>query len=127
MGRKRLLALARVVERFGGSKLCFGEEVRSGDYAIVPVARVRAAGGGGFGREGESDTGGGGGGALEAQPVGYVEIGPAGTKFKRIRATTIPEVLARALTGTAAAAAIAAVARNRDWQVPKRTKRLLSR
>jgi hypothetical protein len=77
----------RAVARLTGARLCYGKAVRQGDYAVVPVASVRGAGGYGFGRPGagsEGDEGGGGGGALTGRPVGYIEIGPDGTRFERI-------------------------------------------
>lgn len=83
----RLRALSRLAERLGGARLCYGEPIRDGGRTIVPVARVRAAGGGGWGSErGDARTGGGGGGggSLDARPVGFIEIGPEGTRFEPI-------------------------------------------
>jgi hypothetical protein len=52
---------------------------------VIPVASVRTAGGWGFGNDGAgSGSGGGGGGALDARPVGFIEISPEGTRFERI-------------------------------------------
>ena len=54
---------------------------------MIPVASVRTAGGGGFGigpRRASPGQGGGGGGAIDARPVGFIEIGPEGTRFERI-------------------------------------------
>ena len=53
---------------------------------VIPVASVRTAGGYGFGGEpvGPQRSGGGGGGALDARPVGFIEITPDGTRFERI-------------------------------------------
>jgi uncharacterized spore protein YtfJ len=51
---------------------------------VIPVASVRTAGGWGFGNEPSRGSGGGGGGALDARPVGFIEIGPDGTRFEPI-------------------------------------------
>lgn len=52
---------------------------------VIPVASVRTAGGYGFGNEPNGQGGGGGGGgALDARPVGFIEIGPDGTRFEPI-------------------------------------------
>jgi uncharacterized spore protein YtfJ len=58
----------------------FGDPITAGDRTIIPVARV----GYGLGAGGGSDDkreGGGGGGGVGAQPVGVVEVTPAGTRF----------------------------------------------
>lgn len=101
-----VLPVAGLVERLTGSRLCYGEPIRDAGRTVIPVARVRAAGGMGFGR-GPTDQGGGGGGggALDALPIGYVEIGPEGTRFQRIED---PEAATRAIrTVTAAAVTLA--------------------
>ncbi|MBA3301292.1 MAG: hypothetical protein H0T15_05435 [Thermoleophilaceae bacterium] len=118
--------ITRLLSRLTGARLCFGKAVGAGAYTVVPVAKVRVAGGGGSGREGEG-SGGGGGGALDAAPVGYVEIGPEGTRFKRIRATSPSELAARSVSGLAAAAALALVVRNRRDFNLTHARRLLSR
>ncbi len=53
---------------------------------MIPVASVRTAGGWGFGNDPRAGggSGGGGGGALDARPVGFIEIGPDGARFERI-------------------------------------------
>jgi len=101
-----VLPVAGLVERLTGSRLCYGEPIREAGRTIVPVARVRAAGGLGFGRGPvEQGGGGGGGGTLDALPLGYIEIGPEGTRFQRIED---PEAATRAVkTLTAAAVTIA--------------------
>lgn len=78
--------LGRFADLLGGARLCYGEPVRAGDRVVIPVARVRGAGGGGFGRKGGTDEedGGGGGGVLEASPAGYLEITPEGTRYEPI-------------------------------------------
>jgi hypothetical protein len=48
---------------------------------------VQAVGGGGFGRGtggGRPEAGGGGGGAIDAAPVGFIEVGPSGARFEAI-------------------------------------------
>jgi uncharacterized spore protein YtfJ len=79
--------LRRLNPRPGGARIVYGKPVRSGDITVIPVAKTRGGIGFGFGeggREGEEGIGGGGGAGLEATPVGYVEITPQGTRFRRI-------------------------------------------
>jgi uncharacterized spore protein YtfJ len=101
-----VMPVAGLVERLTGSRLCYGEPIRDAGRTVIPVARVRAVGGLGLGR-GPVDQGGGGGGGgtLDALPLGYIEIGPEGTRFQRIED---PEAATRALrTVTAAAVTLA--------------------
>jgi len=73
----------RALARLTGARLCFGKPVQLKDRTVIPVASVRTAGGYGFGNDGKGQ-GGGGGGALDARPVGFIEITPQGTRFERI-------------------------------------------
>jgi uncharacterized spore protein YtfJ len=97
-----LPGLRQFVGRLTGARLCFGKPVRAGDRAVVPVASVRVAGGGGGGRG--PTGGGGGGGQVNARPVGYIEIGPDGTRFRRI--VDLGQVAALAGAGAVAAVAL---------------------
>jgi uncharacterized spore protein YtfJ len=110
-GRRRLVALRRLVDRIGGARLCYGQPVRQGERTVIPVARVRAIGGGGFGRGGDAggELGGGGGGRLDALPVGFIDIGPEGARFEPI---PDPEATVRLVrtAATAAATLVGAVA-----------------
>jgi uncharacterized spore protein YtfJ len=108
------LGLRKMLNGLAGAKLCYGEPVRNGDHVVIPVARVRAAGGGGIGEGGghnpqDGSTGGGSGkgvgGQLDAAPVGFIDIGPDGAQFHSI---PDPITNARALT-TAVATLIGAV------------------
>ena len=76
----------RVLARLTGARLCFGRPVEVNGRTVIPVASVRTAGGYGFGSEpdGRQRSGGGGGGALDARPVGFIEIAPEGTRFESI-------------------------------------------
>ncbi len=75
----------RMLARLTGARLCFGKPVTAKGRTVIPVASVRTAGGYGFGNQpGAAGSGGGGGGAIEARPVGFIEIGPDGTRFERI-------------------------------------------
>jgi len=75
----------RALARLTGARLCFGRPVELKNRTVIPVASVRTAGGWGFGNDAAgSGSGGGGGGALDARPVGFIEIGPEGTRFERI-------------------------------------------
>jgi hypothetical protein len=90
---RRLLAAGR------GARLCYGEPVRVDGRTVIPVARVRAAGG--LGPRG-------GGGRLDATPVGFIDVSADGTRFEPIAA---PRAGARMLaTGGAALTALAAAA-----------------
>src|SRR3954452_16176712 len=84
--------------RATGARLCYGEPVEADGRTVIPVASVEAAGGGGWGsadagqESSESDdpdepgqskgqgAGGGLGGWVSATPVGFIEIGPEGTR-----------------------------------------------
>ncbi|HEX4036272.1 MAG TPA: spore germination protein GerW family protein [Solirubrobacteraceae bacterium] len=83
---KQLPPLQRAIARATGARLCFGAPVELGKRTVIPVASVRTAGGWGFGNHPESGdrAGGGGGGALDARPVGFIEISPDGARFQRI-------------------------------------------
>lgn len=50
--------------------------MRVGERTVIPVARVRAAGG--FGR------GGPGGGSLDAAPMGFIDVTAAGARFEPV-------------------------------------------
>lgn len=83
--------LEGIAERIGARAsvtAVFGEAVERGDITVIPVARVRWGFGGGQGEGGEAagptGSGSGGGGGAAADPVGYVEIGPAGAIFRPI-------------------------------------------
>jgi hypothetical protein len=78
--------LRRMVRRINGVRVAYGKPIRAGDLTIIPVARVRVRGGFGFGSA-PSDAGGdggGGGGTFDAQPIGFIESGPQGTRYERI-------------------------------------------
>jgi uncharacterized spore protein YtfJ len=104
--------------RATGARLCYGEPVEVDGHTVIPVASVEAAGGGGWGRGsgssgGGDDTddgaetgegaGGGGGGWISATPVGFIEMGPDGTRFRRI---VDPVSLIRGLAGATAKGAV---------------------
>jgi hypothetical protein len=99
--------------RINGVRVAYGKPIRAGDRTIIPVARVRVRGGFGFGSaprgQGDGGDGGGGGGTFEAQPVGFIESGPEGTRYERIPAQRggagrlAAATAAGALTGAAVA------------------------
>ena len=99
--------LRRAVDALTGARLCYGDPVQAGERTVIPVARVRVSGGYGFGRGGGGaadsgeGTGGGGGGHLDATPIGFIEIGPGGSRYQDI---PDPERLARTLKAAAGAA-----------------------
>jgi hypothetical protein len=67
------------------SKTVFGEPVRYEQSLIIPVSKVRIGYGYGLGRTLSTEEGQGAGIGLVASPVGYLELKPEETRFKRIR------------------------------------------
>jgi uncharacterized spore protein YtfJ len=103
--------IERLLDRVTGARLCYGEAVTSGDVTVIPVSRVRLSGGFGFGGgSGGGDegggSGGGGGGHLDASPLGFIEVGPAGTRYHQIPDPERAQQMLRA--GAAAIATVAA-------------------
>jgi hypothetical protein len=94
LSTRKLLAAAR------GARLCYGEPVRVDGRTVIPVARVRAAGG--LGQHG-------GGGRLDAVPVGFIEVSEGGARFEAI-GQPASGVRALAAGGAALTALAAAVA-----------------
>jgi hypothetical protein len=92
----------------------FGEPIYRGDITVIPVARVRWGFGGGQGEGGEAGgptgSGLGGGGGAAADPVGYVEIGPAGAVFRPI-IPPYPSPVFLLVSGVTAAIVLRALAR----------------
>ena len=84
--------IERIVERFGGQtgvQALFGQPVERGQSTVVPVGRVRWLFGAGSGSApipgaDRSGDGSGGGGAAVADPVGFIEMGPSGVRFRPI-------------------------------------------
>jgi uncharacterized spore protein YtfJ len=102
----RVGGLRGLLDGLVGARLCFGEPVVAGTRTVIPVARVRLAGGGGYGSEGpERGDGGGGGGFLEASPQGFIEFDDDGARYHPI---PDPERIGR--TVRAAAGAVATLA-----------------
>jgi uncharacterized spore protein YtfJ len=91
-----------------------GEPIQQGGITVVPVARVRWGFGGGGGRSEAAPeapaSGSGGGGGVAADPVGYLEVGPAGAMFKPI-SDVRPSPAFRLAAGVTAAIVIRALAR----------------
>lgn len=82
-------AVERAPAQLTGAGLCFGEPVTAAGRTLVPVARVRGDAGAGF----------------DARPLGFVDVGADGARFRSVPAA---DGLARA--GAAAAAALAGAA-----------------
>ncbi len=97
LATRKLLAAAR------GARLCYGEPVRVEGRTVIPVARVRAAGG--MGQRG-------GGGRLDAVPVGFIEVSQEGARFEAIGPAS-PGLRALAAGGAALTALAAAAALRR--------------
>ena len=109
--------LEGIAERIGARAsvtAVFGEPVERGDITVIPVARIRWGFGGGQGEGGEAagptGSGSGGGGGAAADPVGYVEIGPAGAIFRPI-VPPYPSPLFLLAAGITAAIVLPAVGR----------------
>lgn len=124
-----VLRLRRVIAALGGARLCYGKPVTAGERTVIPVARVRSVGGFGLGQGPAGDAGGGGGGAIDAAPVGFIEITPQRTRFE-----PIPDPAGAALAvrnGAAAigvlAAGLLAVRRRRAGRALPSPRRLLPR
>ena len=117
--------LRRAVDALTGARLCYGDPVQAGERTIIPVARVRLSGGWGFGRGGPgaeagAGSGGGGGGHLDATPIGFIEVGPTGSRYQEI---PDPEKVARTLKAAAGAATalITGIAGARRLNLGRRT------
>jgi hypothetical protein len=110
LATRKLLAAAR------GARLCYGEPVHVEGRTVIPVARVRAAGG--LGQRG-------GGGRLDAVPIGFIEVSAAGSRFEPFDR---PGNAARTLAagGAAVTGLVAAVALRRPRRGLPRPPRRLS-
>lgn len=83
------------------SKTIYGEPITAGNVTVVPVAEVRfgfgGGGGGGSGEdtsgEGGSGYGGGGGGGGGVEPVGFIEITDAGSRWVPVEPPQSTQVL----------------------------------
>lgn len=134
----RAVALRRLLGGLRGARMCFGEPVEAGGRTVIPVAHVRASGGAGWGAGGDGDgsgEGGGGGGHLDAAPIGFIEVGPDGSRFVPIRDAQRTAGALRSVVKTAGAlaATVAAVRaagaggkRRRGRELPS-PRRLLGR
>jgi hypothetical protein len=103
--------LGRFLTRLGGGRLVYGKPVRAGERTVVPVSRVRLAGGFGFGSQPDGE-GGGGGGVVVARPVGFIEVGPDGARYEAIpsRNVRLAAVAAGVTAGAVAGSALAGTA-----------------
>ena len=111
-GADRALASRKLLAAARGARLCYGEPVHVEGRTVIPVARVRAAGG--MGRQG-------GGGRLDAVPVGFIEVSQAGARFEPIGGPGGPSGARGLAAGGAALTALAAAA------VLRRPRRALGR
>jgi hypothetical protein len=120
--------LGRLDPRNVGARIVYGKPVRTGEVTVIPVASVRGGIGFGYGHGsgGEEEGGGGGGGSsLNSRPVGYIEVTPAGARFRRIvDVEGTLRAVARAAVGLALAASI--LRRGGGWR-PRAYAALLTR
>jgi hypothetical protein len=114
--------MRRLLTAASGARLCFGEPVSAGGRTVITVARVRGGAGGGLG---------GGGGSFDAAPVGFIEVGPDGSRFEAIpdpRGAAIAAVRAAvALAVAGGALAAAGAVRRRQGALLRSRRRLLPR
>ena len=80
--------IASLVDRIGANfqaSAVFGQAVERGPVTVIPVARASwgFGGGSGGGEDGQEGAGGGGGGSIK--PIGFIEVGESGAKFRQIR------------------------------------------
>ena len=99
--------LTRLAARLARGRLCYARPIEAHGRTIVPVTRVSVAG-----KFDDADASGGAGN-LQAQPVGYIEIGPEGTRFERIEQPNLAAQLAGGAALAAGAVAAITVARRR--------------
>jgi hypothetical protein len=92
--------------------MVYGKPLRLGDRAVIPVARTRVLGGFGFGSEAAGDQGGGAGGAIDARPMGFIDVGPEGARYQAIppQRGRGASIAAGVAAGTLAGAAVAGTA-----------------
>ena len=81
--------IASLVDRIGANfqaSAVFGQAVERGPVTVIPVARASwgfGGGSGGGGEDGQEGAGGGGGGSIK--PIGFIEVGESGARFRQIR------------------------------------------
>ncbi|MGA2469735.1 MAG: hypothetical protein ABSG64_03500 [Solirubrobacteraceae bacterium] len=118
--------IQQALARMTGAKLCYSKPIEAAGRTVIAVASVRTAGGFGFGRGGEPvPVGGGGGGAIDARPVGFIEIGPDGARFQPIGDRRLP-LAAVAGGAVGALLLLRARRRHRDRISPPRHARRLT-
>ena len=97
MARRRPSEMfGRLARQLGGARTVYAKPVRVGERAVIPIARVRLAGGFGF-----NDEEGGGGGVVDGRPVGFIDVGPEGARYEAIPRSPARLVVAGAVVGTA--------------------------
>jgi hypothetical protein len=108
--------LSRLLEMTAkaGTEAVFGTPVERGGRTVITVARVRSGFGGASGSPGGEMNGESGGGGMMADPVGYLELGPAGAEFRNIggERPSAPFMLAAGLAGWLVLSGIAKVLRS---------------
>ncbi len=84
----------RALGRLTGARACYGKPIEAYGHVVIPVATLRTLGGLGYGSgnglsdeiavDGPASVGGGGGGFIDARPVGFIDISPAGVRYEAI-------------------------------------------
>ena len=111
--------LHQVLTRLKRGKLCYARPIEAHGRTVVPVARVQLAG-----RLDDASAGN-----LQAQPVGFIEVAPEGTRFTRIEEPNVSARLgAGALVAGGVLAAVAVRRRGARLRIQSRpARRLLGR
>ena len=108
----------RLFERIGAEanvRAVFADPIERDGTTVIPVARIRWGAGGGAGSARDTTagrgegSGGGGGGGLSAEPVGYLELGPAGASFRSFKSPLSPMLVL--VAGISASLVLRALAR----------------
>jgi hypothetical protein len=107
--------LGRILEATtsAATRAVFGEPIERDGRTVITVARCRYGFGGGRGGR-DQETGDGAGAGVMADPVGYIEIGPAGAEFRPIggERPSAPLMLAMGLGAWLALSGVARVLRS---------------
>ena len=99
-GADRALTTRKLLAAARGARLCYGEPVQVDGRTVIPVARVRAAGG----------RGGPGGGGLDTEPLGFIDITGGGARFEPVPVPPRPARRSAPRLALAAAAGVVAAA-----------------
>lgn len=95
--------VSSIAEKLGAvaqASTIFGQAVERNGITVIPVAKARWGFGGGGGQrrdeghDGKLEDGAGGGGGVQVTPVGFIEITNNEAKFRPIRSSSLPWIVA---------------------------------